>query len=223
MTVEHRRFVDAAGGQRRHALKPRGGVPVLRRVHDPARQRDHRQRPGVPAEVKAVFCLRRDAHVEQVLGDVGPLLVRADQNGHLRAAKPSLFVMSNAGFEGLVQELLTGGAVLVAHGLDMHLAFKLLLRRLTMVVVHLGQIRRQPALHGVEKRPVPFHNGRTTPPVGVEQLVVKGVVKRPSGVGEGPFVVVHDVGQLQQLAVVAVAPAVDGLFAVADHKGPVAL
>ena len=103
---------------------------------------------------------------------MGPLLVRADQDGHLRAAKPSLFVMSNAGFKRLVQELLSGGAVLVAHRLDVNLAFKRLLRRLAMVVVHLGQIPGNLRCTA-SKTPVPCHDGGTTSPVGVEKLVVE--------------------------------------------------
>ena len=122
----------------------------------------------------------------------------------------------------LMEPLLAHLFVLVAHRFHPDFAFEIAFGVLRLLVVHGFQARRQAMLQGLKKPVVPIHNGPATSPIGPQHLIVQGLVKGALGVCKGPLLVVHDVRQMQQLSVVAVSPAVNRLFSIADHQGAVA-
>ena len=224
--VQFLRLVDAVRFEGGHALKPRGGMPFFIGVHHPAGQRNDRQSRRVSSHVQAVFGLGCDALIEHVLGEQGALFVGSNQHRHVCPCKSATFgrlVVTQATDQGVTQKLFSHVFVCVVNGFDAHLTFKCLSGILAMVLVDVLKASRQSRLHGVKKAVVPVHNLVSTPPIVLENLVVQGLVERGRGVGKRAFVVVNDIRQMKQLTVIPVPPTVNGLFAVANHKGSVAL
>ena len=124
--------------QRRHALEPRRGVAVFPGIEDPPRQGHHSQRTRVSTQMQAVLCLRGDPFVEQVLGEVGTLLVCANKDGHVGPPKPRRHVVTDPLNHRLVQPLLARLVVLFHHGLHVHFALEGLLGVLLVACIHVG-------------------------------------------------------------------------------------
>ncbi len=223
--VQHRRLMNAVRLQGRDALQPCGGVPFLIGVHHPSRQRDNRKSRWMTPHMEAVFRLGCDAFVEHVLGNAGALLVGPHQHRHVRprkAASGRRSVVTQTTDDRLMEPLLAHLFVLVAHRFHPDFAFEIAFGVLRLLVVNGFQARRQAMLQGLKKPVVPIHNGPATSPIGPQHLIVQGLVKGALGVCKSPLLVVHDVRQMQQLSVVAVSPAVNRLFSIADHQGAVA-
>ena len=226
MRVQHFRFPNARGFQRGHALQPRCGMSVFVGIHHPSGQGHDRERGGMTPDMQAVLGLGSDSLVQHVLRDARALLVGAHEDGHVGPVEPATLVrgmVSQSRHQGVVQQGFPRVLVAILDGLNVDLSLEAAFGGLGLVVVDRLQTRWKAVLQSAKKRVVPRHNGLATAPVGLEHLVVQGVVKGPLRVGKRAFFVVHNARQIQQLAVVSVAPAVDGLLAVAHDEGSVAL
>ena len=177
-------------------------------------------------DMQAVLGLGSDSLVQHVLRDARTLLVGAHEDGHVGPVEPATLVrgmMSQSCHQGVVQQRFPRVLVAILDCLDVDLSLEAAFGGLGLVVVDRLQTRRKAMLQCAKKRVVPRHNGLAASPIRLEHLVVQGVVEGLLGVGKRAFFVVHDARQIQQLAVVSVAPAVDGLLAVAHDEGSVAL
>ena len=160
-----------------------------------------------------------------MLRNARTLLVGAHEDGHVGPVEPSTLVrsvVSKSCHQSVIQQGFPGVLVAILDGLNVDLSLEAAFRLLGLVVVDRLQTRRKAVLQCAKKRVVPRHNGLTAAPVRLEHLVVQGVVKGPLGVGKGALLVVDDARQIQELSVVSVAPAVDGLLAVTHDEGSVA-
>ena len=185
---------------------------------------DHRQRCRVATEGQALVCERHNARRagQQMLCNPLGLAVGPDEDGDVPFGKPVFKRLPDAVHHPVADRLEARIGRFLLEDLHLHATGKVLLGVLCDIRVHVGQTVAQARRQGGIDAVVEVHNLRSAPPVGADDALIERLRHAASGIrqsgGQAGRVVRHQPRQGLQLAVVAVAPAVDGLLGIADHQ-----